>query len=77
MKATAVIPAYNEAARIKRVLDAVAVSELVDEIIVVDDGSDDSTAETAGAHNGAIVVRMPRNRGKAAALTVGVLGAHS
>ncbi len=72
MKATAVIPAYNEAARIRRVLDAVAASELIDDIIVVDDGSNDSTAETAGAHNGAVVVRMSRNRGKAAALMAGV-----
>jgi glycosyltransferase involved in cell wall biosynthesis len=72
MKASAVIPAYNEAKRIGLVLDAVAASELVDEIIVVDDGSDDDTAAVAGSHNGAVVLKLLENRGKAAALTEGV-----
>jgi glycosyltransferase involved in cell wall biosynthesis len=72
MKATAVIPAYNEAARIERVLSAVAESDLIDQIIVVDDGSRDETAKVAGAHNGAVVVRLRRNQGKAGALEAGV-----
>jgi len=38
--------------------------------IVVDDGSDDATAEAAAAA-GAIVVRHPENRGKGAALLTG------
>ena len=72
MKASAVIPAFNEAARIGRVLDAVSSSPLIDQIIVVDDGSDDSTSAVAAKHNGAVVVRLPRNRGKAAAMVAGV-----
>ena len=47
MKTTAIIPAYNEEKRIGDVLEAVKKSRLVDEIIVVDDGSEDKTAEVA------------------------------
>lgn len=72
MKASAVIPAYNEADRISRVLEAVAASALVDQIIVVDDGSDDRTAAAAAAHNGAVVVRLGENQGKAGAMAAGV-----
>lgn len=71
MKATAIIPAHNEAARIGRVLEAVAASELIDQLIVVDDGSSDDTASAAGGHNGAVVVRLARNQGKAAAMLAG------
>jgi len=72
MKASAVIPAYNEAERIKRVLNAVASSASVDQIIVVDDGSRDRTAAVAAQHNGAVVVRLAQNQGKAAAMAAGV-----
>ena len=38
-----VIPAYNEAARIAGVLEAVTRHPLINEVIVVDDGSTDET----------------------------------
>ncbi|HVF85239.1 MAG TPA: glycosyltransferase, partial [Abditibacteriaceae bacterium] len=43
----AVIPAFNEAGRITSVLKVIAQAPLVDEIIVVTDGCDDSTADEA------------------------------
>ena len=43
----AIIPAFNEAGRITNVLKAIAHAHLVDEIIVVTDGCDDSTADEA------------------------------
>jgi glycosyltransferase involved in cell wall biosynthesis len=71
MAISVVVPAYNEAGRIGAVLEPILASTLVDEIIVVDDGSADATADEAGRFP-VQVVRLPENRGKAAALDAGV-----
>ena len=71
MCVSVVVPAYNEAGRIGAVLDPIVASSLVDEVIVVDDGSEDGTAEEAKGFP-VRVVTLPENRGKAAALAVGV-----
>ena len=63
---TCLIPAWNEAARIGRVLDAVTGHPLVTHVIVVDDGSDDGT-EAIAAARGALVIRSAGNLGKTAA----------
>jgi len=61
----ACIPAYNEH---KSIADTVSkVSKLVDNVIVCDDGSKDTTGKIA-EKCGAIVIRNPRNMGKGAAL---------
>ncbi|MDN5348135.1 MAG: hypothetical protein PWP65_1699 [Clostridia bacterium] len=62
-----VIPAYNEAPAIGDTVRAAAGIPGVTEIWVVDDGSDDATAEIAAAA-GAEVIRLKRNSGKGAAL---------
>ena len=64
-----IVPAYNEA----RVIPGV-IAELKQDghrIVVVDDGSSDSTAEMA-AESGAIVLRHPINLGQGAALQTGI-----
>jgi glycosyltransferase involved in cell wall biosynthesis len=65
-----VIPAKDEVERIVATVDAVRKIAGVDLVVVVDDGSTDGTAEAA-ERAGAIVVRHPRNRGKAAAMETG------
>ncbi|MGB1013250.1 MAG: glycosyltransferase family 2 protein [Nannocystaceae bacterium] len=64
-----VIPAHNEAPTISAVIaDCRSYTE---DVVVVDDGSHDKTAELA-RQAGARVVRLPQNRGKGAALRVGI-----
>jgi polyisoprenyl-phosphate glycosyltransferase len=72
----AIIPAYNEAERIRPVLDTLLLCREVGEILAVDDGSDDGTARVAESHplarEGRLrVLRHPENRGKGCALRTG------
>ena len=65
-----VIPARNEADRIRQTVTASAGLPGVGLVVVVDDGSRDGTGTVArGA--GAVVLRHARNRGKAAAMQSG------
>jgi glycosyltransferase involved in cell wall biosynthesis len=64
-----VMPAYNEAKRIRAVAEAVR-RELVADVLVVDDGSEDDTADEA-RRGGAIVASHPVNLGYGAALQTG------
>jgi polyprenyl-phospho-N-acetylgalactosaminyl synthase len=61
----AILPAFNEAARIGPVVKSCL--EFVQKVIVIDDGSKDRT--TVAAENaGAVVVCHPENKGKGAAI---------
>jgi glycosyltransferase involved in cell wall biosynthesis len=68
-----VIPCFNEEATIKTLLDRVADSQLVGEIIAIDDGSTDGTLGILNAYNDdrLVVLSQPVNRGKGAALRRG------
>lgn len=66
-----IIPAYNEAAALPQTLHALRGLTEAAEIVVVDDGSDDDTADVARQH-GVRVLRLAQNRGKGAALEAGV-----
>ncbi|MGY5764193.1 glycosyltransferase family 2 protein [Brachybacterium sp. DNPG3] len=65
-----VIPAKNEAERIEATIHAARAIHGVDLVVVVDDGSTDSTAAVAMGAD-ALVVRHRANRGKAAAMATG------
>jgi len=67
---TVIIPAYNESARIAATVTAASSVAGVSRVIVVDDGSADTTSEEA-QRAGAEVVRLADNRGKAAAMEQG------
>jgi glycosyltransferase involved in cell wall biosynthesis len=64
------IPAYNEEVGIGRVVEAIRAAAPDFDILVVDDGSSDRTAQAALAH-GAKVVRHPFNLNYGAALQTG------
>lgn len=68
-----VMPAYNEEAVIGQMLDVLRAAGY-HELIVVDDGSRDSTGQVAAAH-GARVVRHPYNIGNGAAVKSGIRAA--
>jgi glycosyltransferase involved in cell wall biosynthesis len=67
-----VIPAKDEAERIATTVRAVLAIDGADLVVVVDDGSSDSTAAVA-ERAGARVIRHEQNRGKGAAMQTGAL----
>lgn len=73
LKVSVVIPAYNEAMSIGEVI--ANCEAFCDEIIVVDDGSTDDTAEIA-KNSGAAVVRNERNFGVTKTTQIGFEQAH-
>lgn len=69
-KVSVIIPAYNEEDTVAKVVEVVKQVSFVDEIIVVNDGSSDRTAEEA-EKAGAIVITHETNKGKGEALNTG------
>ncbi|SDW43882.1 glycosyltransferase family 2 protein [Marinobacter mobilis] len=74
IKVSAVIPAKNEAAAIGNVLREIFALSVVDEVLVIDDGSTDQTAEIARAE-GARVISHPYSMGNGAAIKAGARAA--
>jgi polyisoprenyl-phosphate glycosyltransferase len=74
-----VIPAYNEEGSIAHTLEQIDLvmksQEYQYEVIVVDDGSKDRTAERAGEKSFVRIIRHPYNRGYGASLKTGIRSA--
>lgn len=70
MRAAALIPAYQAARHVGEVIDRLKALPAPPDVLVVNDGSRDGTAEVAERH-GARVLSFPANRGKGHALLAG------
>lgn len=70
-KITVTVPAYNEAERIGAVLSVLKRVHLIDEIVVVNDGSSDATSATARKYNVKVIDRK-KNGGKGAAMQTAI-----
>jgi glycosyltransferase involved in cell wall biosynthesis len=78
MKTTVIIPAFNEAKTIREIIQRVYAVNLVDEILIVDDGSTDNTREILKELEGQDLIRVishTRNQGKGAAIRTGLKNA--
>ena len=73
-KVTVVIPAFNESETIGDLVQKILQRYPDFEIVVIDDGSEDNTAEVA-ADSGAIVYSHPYNIGNGAAIKSGIRAA--
>ncbi|OYU19185.1 MAG: glycosyl transferase [Rhodobacteraceae bacterium PARR1] len=74
MRVTCLIPAWNEASRIAGVLACVVGHPLIDQVVVVDDGSTDGTGAIAAAAGAELCIQTP-NAGKSAAMARGLAAA--
>jgi glycosyltransferase involved in cell wall biosynthesis len=75
LRRVAIVPGYNEEASIGAVIDEIRAADPEIEIVVIDDGSRDRTAEAAAAR-GARVLRLPFNLGIGGAVQTGYRYAH-
>lgn len=75
-----IIPAYNSAATLPQAVQSVIHQDLQDlELLIVDDGSTDATADVAQQFADdprVAVIRLPENRGKPHAMNLGIRMAH-
>lgn len=73
MKLTVIIPVYNEKATILELYDRVKSVEIVDEIIIIDDGSTDGTSELLAGLDDKMtrIISHDRNLGKGASIRSG------
>ena len=73
LRCAIVIPAYNHGIKVRGVVEKCLQFRLP--VIVVDDGSTDSTPYTLGSLSGVTVIRHEKNQGKGASLLTGFAAA--
>src|SRR5436305_15316951 len=75
-----ILPAFNEAATLGRVLRRVLLQPCVQQVLVVDDGSTDGTSEVAERFLNDVrltVLKHSSNRGKGAAIRTAIDAVHA
>ena len=77
----AILPTYNEELNVPGVLDVLHATDILDQIILVDDGSKDKTAEilnqAAAIDQRIQVIQHDRNKGKGQAIFSGLAATHA
>ena len=74
LRCVVIMPTYNNAGTIAKVISDVKV--FAADVIVVNDGSTDTTAEVLASIDGIKVIDYPQNRGKGYALKLGLQKAY-
>ena len=69
----ALVPAYNEEKNIRPVLEVLKNISVLNQVLVIDDGSKDQTAKVA-QEQGFDVLRLEKNGGKAAIKSFFIVG---
>ncbi|MFA7308623.1 MAG: glycosyltransferase family 2 protein [Patescibacteria group bacterium] len=72
MRITCLIPAFNEEKNIRNMIQTVRSTGFFDEVIVINDGSDDRTAEKMALESGIVAINLAENQGKGGAITAGI-----
>ena len=74
MRLSVVVPAYNEEATIRSILERVRAVEVVEQIVVVNDSSTDGTRDQLGGLDwpSLTVIHHPVNQGKGAAIRTAI-----
>ncbi len=72
MNTAAIVPAYNEEKTIGAVIDVLTGCSLIDQVIVVSDGSTDRTVRVALGFENIEVIELLENRGKGGAIKAGM-----
>jgi glycosyltransferase involved in cell wall biosynthesis len=67
-----IVPAYNEEKKINQVLRPLVNSILIDEIIVINDGSSDNTLSVIKRFKKIILINLKKNHGKSYAIVKGI-----
>jgi glycosyltransferase involved in cell wall biosynthesis len=78
MNLSVIIPVYNEVKNIQKIIKRVQATKLANEIVIVDDGSQDGTRDilkTLGGKKKVRVILHEKNQGKGAAVVTGMKAA--